>query len=352
MELKEREEVDTKLKVSTLFYAFSFVVLLSSFIVWYFYENSSLSLTIFIFSLVMVLFTYMDKQREEQKNVIIKKLQKSNIILQSTAVELEIKSQKISKLNSSLESRVQEELAKNRAKDMQLIEQTRLAQMGEMMSMIAHQWRQPLASISAASNALILKAELKKLTDDLVIEQCSKVVKQSQDLSDTINNFKNFFKQESQTQESNFEELIEVALGIIGKSLEDKSILVVKKIEKVENFMSYQNELKQVILSLIKNAEDMLVEKNVENPFIRLTVYSEDGCSVLKVNDNAGGISEDIMKNIFDPYFSTKSEKTGRGLGLYMSKMIIEEHCQGLLSVKNSKEGAEFKITIKTKKYI
>ena len=347
MELKEREDIVSRVKVSYIFYALSVVLLLSSLSLWFFYENSLVAFFIFILSIFIMLLTYIDTKREEQKNIIIKKLQKSNIILQSTAVDLEIKSQKIGELNSSLESRVQEEVAKNRAKDMQLIEQTRLAQMGELMSMIAHQWRQPLASIGAASTALNLKAELDKISNELVLEQSEKIVRESQELSDTIDKFSRFFKQDSEKKRGSFKELIEVVTSIIGDSLQEKTISLIEDIESSRDFVSYPNELKQVILNLIKNAEDMLVEKGVENPFIKLTVSSENSYSILKVSDNAGGISETIIESIFDPYFSTKYERTGRGLGLYMSKMIIEEHCHGILSVENSKSGAVFTISIK-----
>jgi len=352
MELKEREDIVSGVKVSYLFYALSVVLLLSSLSLWFFYENSLVAIFIFILSLFIMLLTYIDTKREKQKNIIIKKLQKSNIILQSTAVDLEIKSQKIGELNSSLESRVQEEVAKNRAKDMQLIEQTRLAQMGELMSMIAHQWRQPLAFIGSSSTALNLKAELNKISNDFVIEQSEKIMQQSQDLSDTIDKFSRFFKQDSEKEKGSFKELTGVVKSIIGDSLEEKSISLIEDIESSRDFVSYPSELKQVILNLIKNAEDMLVEKNIANPFIKLTISSKNGYSILKVSDNAGGIDQDIIQSIFDPYFSTKYERTGRGLGLYMSKMIIEEHCHGILSVENSKGGAVFTISIKEEKAI
>jgi len=111
-------------------------------------------------------------------------------------------------------------------------------------------------------------------------------------------------------------------------------------------FVTYPNELKQVILNLIKNAEDAVLEREIEDTYIKITTYSDGDKEVLEVSDNAGGISEDVLGKIFDPYFSTKLDKNGTGLGLYMSKTIVEDHCDGELSVSNSEDGAVFKVVI------
>ena len=308
--------------------------------------NTAFIFFVFVF-LFILWFSYIDIKREEQKKAIFKKLQASNIVLQSTTVELEIKSKKISELNENLEDRVKDELAKNRAKDIQLIQQARLAQMGEMISMIAHQWRQPLASISATSSAIRIKSELGKLTKEIVFQQTDKISEYSQFLSETIDDFRNFFRPNRDKKETNYKSIIEAVKGIIGISLDHKYIKLEILINENDNFISYPNELKQVILNLIKNAEDALIENKIKEPFIKLTTYNENGYYILKVSDNAGGIPENIIEKIFDPYFSTKSEKNGTGLGLYMSKMIIQEHCNGILSVENSSEGAVFKICVK-----
>jgi C4-dicarboxylate-specific signal transduction histidine kinase len=112
----------------------------------------------------------------------------------------------------------------------------------------------------------------------------------------------------------------------------------------------YDNELKQVVLNIIKNSEDALLDNGIENPYIKIKTFTDNNNYVLEVSDNAGGISEDIIDNIFDPYFSTKTKKDGTGLGLYMSKIIIEEHCDGKLSVRNSDVGAIFRIELEQEK--
>ena len=246
-------------------------------------------------------------------------------------------------LNNSLEEKVQEEVENNRQKDQQMIEQSRLAQMGEMISMIAHQWRQPLSAIGSISAALELKSKLNKLDNDMVLKQAHNISKNVQHLSSTINDFRDFFKPLKIKKDISFDDAIISALNIVGSSIEDKSITVVKSLHSKECFSTYSNELKQVILNLLKNAEDILIEKNIQDPII--TIITKD--NYLSIKDNGGGIPEGIMAKIFDPYFSTKLEKNGTGLGLYMSKTIIEEHCGGKLSVANDEDGAVFTIELK-----
>jgi len=241
-----------------------------------------------------------------------------------------------------LKQKVQEEIEKNRIKDEHLMQQSRLAQMGEMISMIAHQWRQPLSAINAASGTLNMKARLNKIDNETVIKLTNKISQYSQHLSTTIDDFRGFFKPNKEKKLTTYTELIEGVLTISEISLKSKNIKLIKKLGSDIVLNTYSNEIKQVILNLIKNAEDVLVERDIKNPTIKIVTRGRN----LYVEDNAGGIDEDIMDKIFDPYFSTKTKKDGTGLGLYMSKMIIEDHCGGKLSVKNGKRGAVFIIEL------
>ncbi len=233
-----------------------------------------------------------------------------------------------------------------RQKDKQMFHQSRLAQMGEMMSMIAHQWRQPLNAISARSANMLIKAQLGKLTDDLVVCEATHIDSYSQHLSQTINDFRDFFKPNKEIKEVNFGELINSAVSIVETSLINKNINISQNLNCVEKFKTYPNEIKQVILNLIKNAEDVLLDKKIINPFIEISTCKENKNYILEVSDNGGGVPLKIIDHIFDPYFSTKLQKDGTGLGLYMSKTIIEEHCKGELTVRNSRVGAIFRITL------
>jgi len=259
----------------------------------------------------------------------------------------QVESQKeIKVLNHSLADRVQEEVDKNRKKDQQLLAQSRLAQMGEMLSMIAHQWRQPLAAISSASSALELKASLGKVDKETVIKNSQNISKYSQHLSATIDDFRDFFKPNKELSLVTYCELIKSVLSILATSVETKNITLVKDLNCNERFHTHSNEIKQVILNLIKNAEDVLVENSIVKPYIKISTYTLDNKHILEVSDNGGGVPEEIKDKIFDPYFSTKLDKNGTGLGLYMSKIIVEEHCGGKLNVTNNEDGASFQIAI------
>ena len=253
---------------------------------------------------------------------------------------------KIATLNKTLEDKVQSEVEKNREKDKTMLQQSRLAQMGEMISMIAHQWRQPLAAISATSINLILKAKLDKLDNDSAIELGEKISEYSQHLSATIDDFRDFFKPNKNILDTNYKKLIDSVLSIIELSVVNKNIELKQKLQSEVILSTYPNEIKQVILNLIKNAEDILLEKEIEDPVI--TIETEE--NILRVRDNAGGVPQDIIEKVFNPYFSTKTKKDGTGLGLYMSKTIVEEHCLGSLRVYNDEFGAVFEMELPVKK--
>ena len=253
--------------------------------------------------------------------------------------------------NELLAQKVKEEERKSMQAREMMQQQSRLAQMGEMLSMIAHQWRQPLSAITAASGAIIIKARLKKLDNDTALELSNKIQNFSQHLSKTIDDFRDFFKTNKKKTKTNFKKIVNDVLDIIQNSLTNKNIKLSVNVASSNDFIAYENELKQVLLNLIKNAEDALIDKKIDKPKIVINIYDNK----LTIKDNAGGIRDEIIDKIFDPYFSTKTKKDGTGLGLYMSKTIVEEHCKGTLSVrnvtfkdKNGKifKGAEFEINL------
>ncbi|NQY21532.1 MAG: PAS domain-containing sensor histidine kinase [Campylobacteraceae bacterium] len=250
----------------------------------------------------------------------------------------------VTALNSSLKHRVNEEVEHNRQKDIQLAQQARLAQMGEMISMIAHQWRQPLAAISSLSAVLNLKSQLGSLNKDLILDLSSKITENSKHLSNTIDDFRDFFKPNKEKRESSFNEIVSDVLKIVESSIATKNISIIKDLKNENKFSSYPNEIKQVVLNLIKNADDILLDNEIKEAIIKISTYDDENNIILEISDNAGGIHGDIIDKIFDPYFSTKTKKDGTGLGLYMSKTIIEEHCNGKLIASNSEFGAVFKI--------
>jgi len=254
--------------------------------------------------------------------------------------------EEVESLNKTLEERVHKEVQNNRFKDRQILQQSRLAQMGEMISMIAHQWRQPLSAISSAGSIINLKAQLGNLDKETALSVSKDIATYTQHLSATIDDFRNFFKQDKNKEATNYTNVINSVLNIIKVSLANRNIEVILDLKCNDSFMTYSNELKQVLINIIKNAQDILIEKKITDPYIKIKTFKVDKKHIMEISDNGGGIDKNVIENIFDPYFSTKLQKDGTGLGLYMSKIIIEEHCSGKLTCYNTADGVCFRIEI------
>ncbi len=238
---------------------------------------------------------------------------------------------------ASLEQKAQEQL---------LIQSGKLAAVGEMIGMIAHQWRQPLSSISTIAGHLRVLIELDSFDAEEFIQMSTQIGKHAQYLSKTINDFRHFFKPDNPRDVVCLDSIIDNTLGIIGKSLEYKSIKLVCDYHFKKSIVTYPTELMQVFLNLIKNAVDALAENNIKEPLIIILGYEDAQHQVVEIKDNAGGIPENVLPHVFDPYFSTKGPSIGTGVGLYMSKMIVEEHCRGKLEAHNGPDGACFVVKL------
>lgn len=245
-----------------------------------------------------------------------------------------------------------EDITEKRQREKQLLIQTKHAQMGEMISMIAHQWRQPLGAISAAAIDLELKIDLKIFDLDAkegqeaqnayFINNLKQIGDFVANLSATIDDFRNFYKPNKKLVKTSFQEVTKKARAIIESSFANDKIEFVCDYNSAQEMEMYANEMMQVILNILKNAQDNFKEKQIKNPKITITTDKKS----LSVSDNGGGIPPDVLEKIFDPYFSTKDEKNGTGLGLHMSKIIIEEHHQGKLIALNMDGGVRFTISL------
>ncbi len=290
-------------------------------------------------AIMLLLFTYIimsasyQMYRSLERAVILKDM------VETSQKELE-------EINLSLESRIEKAVQKSRDQELRILQQSRLAQMGEMISMIAHQWRQPLSAISSTAASLNLKVGLNKYDKKYFYDNINKIAQFSQHLSDTIDDFRHFFKSNKNQEEFFMCDVAKGSLTIIGTSLENKNIEVITDYASQKSVYSYFNELKQVCLNLIKNAEDILLSKGAGNPTIWIRTYNDNDNVYLEIADNAGGIDKIIIDRIFDPYFTTKEQYDGTGLGLYMSKTIVEEHCGGSLNITNDKSGAVFTVSL------
>ncbi len=239
----------------------------------------------------------------------------------------------------------QKELLK---KDKLLIEQSKSAQMGEMIGNIAHQWRQPLSIISTAASGIIISKELNSLTNEQENEMLHSIVKNTQFLSNTIDIFRDYIKEKKELKEVILQDRLRGAINIIEASLKNNHIELINSIDNIEpiKITMIVGELSQVIINILNNAKDILVQNNIDNKIIKIDLVKKENNVVITIEDNAGGIPEDILPKIFDPYFTTKHQSQGTGLGLHMSKDIVEKHLNGKLYAQNINDGAIFIIEL------
>jgi signal transduction histidine kinase len=256
------------------------------------------------------------------------------------------KTKELQELNENLEEKVKIESAKVREKDKQMMQQARFAAMGEMIGNIAHQWRQPLSAINSTSSSMKLQLQLGIATDEEVNESYEKIMNYVDFLNQTIEDFRGFFMEDKEIIEFDMSETIEKSLTITSAVYKDNDInLLFSKEADNLRCKGLPSELSQVFLNILNNAKDALISNKVEKKFVKITYAKEAGENVIYIHDNAGGIPENIIEKIFDPYFTTKHQAQGTGIGLYMSKDIVEKHLGGALNVSNKAiivEGKEY----------
>ena len=263
--------------------------------------------------------------------------------------EVQKRTKELAELNSSLEKRIELEVKKNREKDKMLYHQSKLASMGEMINNIAHQWRQPLNIIALVMQDLSLKAQIGNISYTEIANAEKKINETLKYLSDTIDDFRSFVsngRNFSNTGEFKVCETIRNTIRLLSIVLEDKNIDLILKLPEVDKVVKgSSNDLKQILLNLIYNAIDVLREREVEHPTIKVEVKYNKHVNII-IRDNGGGINSKIIDKIFEPYFTTKYKARGTGLGLYMSKMIVEKGFHGKIKARNTSRGAMFWIEL------
>ena len=287
-------------------------------------------------AIITLLIHEYTKRVNEQK---ISKLNKS----------LEIKVKQLDDFNQTLHNKVKEEIEKQREKENLLIQQSKLAALGEMIGNIAHQWRQPISAVSAIIMNIKWTAISQGADMKFLDERINEANEQLKYMSQTIDDFRNFFKPTKEKEYFDLKVEIKKAYKILEASLQYSNINLQIYSSSVITAYGHANEFSQVVLNLISNSKDVLIERNIINPRIEIHI-SQDGQNVYcEVKDNGAGIEKKNINRIFEPYFTTK-EHHGTGIGLYISKEIIEKHMQGKLHVENLQDGANFIITIPIKK--
>lgn len=253
-------------------------------------------------------------------------------------------------INSELEERVETEISKRREKEQLLIHQSRLAAMGEMIENIAHQWRQPLNIIGLAVADINMKSTFGLLNDKEIENNTTLINHNLSFMSNTIDDFRNFFNTEKESHNFNpFEPINEIFI-LLGEQLRHDNITYVVDQNCHHEIFGVVNEFKQVILNIVNNAKDAIKSKSDQiGGEIDITIRCDQGYLCVEIGDTGGGISPSIIERIFDPYFTTKLHTKGTGIGLYMSKVIIEQHFGGILGVKNRGNGALFTLHVPLK---
>lgn len=226
------------------------------------------------------------------------------------------------------------------------LERMKMEAVGEMISMIAHQWRQPLSAMGSQITQVELDIVMDELESKTVSKVCDLMKTQIAYLSETIDDFRFYFTPSEHQSSSNLNEIVERAENVISIALAQNRIsMIVDENLVSETLHVHLNEVVQVVINIINNAMDELIARKSKSPFIQISSGMDEEMIHLYIRDNAGGISDDVITKVFDPYFSTKKKKNGTGLGLYMAKNIIERHCGGLLRVKNVEHGAQFQLS-------
>jgi PAS domain S-box-containing protein len=222
-------------------------------------------------------------------------------------------------------------------KDKLLFEQSKMASMGEMIGNIAHQWRQPLSTISTASSGMKFQKEFGELSDEEFIKCIDAIVKSTKYLSNTIDDFRNFFSADKEMKKFNISDAIEKSLTLMDSSLKSNFIDIQKDVNNDIFMYGFKNEFIQAFMNIISNSKDAFSIQKIDNEdkLIFITLKQDNNNIVITIKDNAGGIPKNILAKVFEPYFTTKHKSQGTGIGLYMTHEIVTKHMNGYLKVEN-----------------
>lgn len=272
--------------------------------------------------------------------------QKIDEVLKNYQNKVKTKAQELEELNQNLENKVFYEVEKNREKEQLLIQKSKFIALGEMISNIAHQWRQPLSELSSILMYIKFKHSMGLLDDETMNKKSREADKVLEFMSHTIDDFRNFFMPKKEKEEFTLCSMIDSVMTIVASALENNNINVTIDVNEKIKLHTYLNEYEQVLLNILKNAKDVLIEKKIENPKIFIWAKEEEFEVTLYIEDNGGGVTVEPKSKIFEPYFTTRDDSDGTGIGLYMSKIIVDKNMKGKLFVENINDGARFSISI------
>jgi C4-dicarboxylate-specific signal transduction histidine kinase len=264
----------------------------------------------------------------------------------TTEEELKKENYQLKEEIKQLKNKISEEVEKSRINDKVLFQQSKMASMGEMIGNIAHQWRQPLMELSSIFMVIQSKIEFEgKIKESELLNYLKKSESITQYMSQTIDDFRDFFAKEKEKANYRISNQVSLAVSMVNMCLKQHDIKVEIIIKKNPKIYGFKNEYSQVLINVLNNSKDALIDRKIENPKIKIIIDKKDDNSVLIIEDNAGGISVNPVEKIFEPFF-TVDKKNGTGIGLFMSKIIVENNMNGRLFVENIEKGARFIITV------
>ena len=289
------------------------------------------------------LSTMLLEYKEQTYQLQIRGIEKENVLLLhmnniTKVLELEY-------ANSSLKGKVKDVLSENEVKTHLLIQQSKLATTGELIENIIHQWKQPLNALGALLGSIQLRHTLRPMSTEEMDKEMLQATKLINIMSTTMDDFRNFFKQDKQKSSFKISECMGDVMLILGDLMIAENIEVLDKIDPELTVEGFKNEFSQVLLNIISNAKDAFIERQSEIRRIELETSMTDEKIVLCIRDTAGGIADKDLIKVFDSHFTTKEKHEGTGIGLHMSKLIIENDMNGTISALNHKEGAQFVLT-------
>ena len=254
------------------------------------------------------------------------------------------KNKQLHYFNEEMQRLVTQEVSKNLEKQHMLELQTRHAQMGEMIALITHQWKQPLSVIQTLGTLLKMKYKMRTLTPELTVEKIENILNQADYISQTVHDFQKFFTPSKERNVFYLKQTIQSVLDLVQMEYSLSNIDITLEGDDEVSVKGYPNEYNQVILSLLHNAKDAFEGQDIPRKYVHITVTKEKGYSLVSIRDNAGGVPQTLLDDIFTQY--TTSKKNGSGLGLYIAKSVIENNMQGKIWVENMKDGAAFFIKL------
>jgi len=293
---------------------------------------------IFIIIIINMIGILIHKMLKDRK-IEISKAKEINKNLKAINKELKQSGYEVKLENEKLEVRVDEEIEKNEYQKELLFQQSKMASMGEMIGNIAHQWRQPLNALSGLVVWINMKYNKNQLkSEDMIIfkEKSNKLI---QKMSSTIDDFRNFFSPNKAIETFSVNSAIDEAINFIEDSFILNNITIIKDFHTTKEIKNYKNELIQVLLNIFNNSKDAIKEQNIENGLVTIILEESKKTIIIKIQDNGGGIEQDIINRVFEPYFTTKFKSDGTGIGLYMSKLIVEESMYGKIKLENIGNG-------------